>query len=143
MKTNNVISENERLSKKLCCCQDDLAKTETRDVDYDMSAICADTFSILPILTLTFVGDNGQGTYTINLTGADDDIGQLKLLKSLTGNFKLYVHGSSSDYITTSMYTAGNILIEEVDTNGSGNGVSASFNISTLDHIIFGCTPSG
>lgn len=143
-KTIAISDREKKLKKQLCCCQEELATHATVDVDYDMSAICGDTFTFSkPVLTLTFVGEDGQGTYNLNLTADSGDSGQFKILKSLTGNFKIYLTTGSVDYIDVTLYTSGNVVLTNFASDGSGNGVSGVFDIQKLDHIIFGCISSG
>lgn len=101
----------------------------------ELDLVCTDSFDTQPYIALTFVGQDGQGTFTVNVIDGSTEI---TIPKSI-GDFILFIDGQSTDFIRARLMNSSDAVITGAVTDASGHGESGVFDISLVDHIEFGC----
>lgn len=126
------------IDKQCDCCEEGLT------IDYDSTAItgCED-FDDPVVFTLT--GQAGQGAYSFVI---EQGVTSTISLPSLTGNFTVFMIANGSDYATFDIQNSSNVSLINGSTDGGGTygsifNPSDTFNIATMDHIVFSCQSSG
>lgn len=121
-----------------CCGETVLIEYDSTDID-----ICS---AITNPIVFTLTGQAGQGVFSFVIT--QNTTSSISIPSGLTGLFKATLVAESADYTCISLENSSNVVLDSGCTDGSGaygtaGNPSTSFNITSLDHIVFTCTNSG
>lgn len=128
-KFNTVVQKLSSFSTNCC---------NTKTINYDATQVCTDAFSINPLVTITLVGQSGQGTYIIAVNNSV--VSSFNIPSNLTGNFIAFGAGTSGDFIRITLFDASNNQLNTFLVNNvSRYGAGTAFNIALLDHVTLSC----
>jgi hypothetical protein len=120
------------------CCFIPEAIGNTIEVPYD-SLLVNDCSELQSGITITFM--KGINSYSFDIT--PDTENHINLPEGLTGNFTIFIHAEGNDYVKVEAFDVDDGSIANGTTDGSGTGVTGSFNIANLDRLVFTCVSSG